>query len=118
MPIAAKRAYERAGAGDGCRILIDGLWPRGVKKEQLKIEQWLKAIAPSAQLRSWYGHDPERWPRFRERYRRELNKAPRRALLEDLVRRARRGKVTLVFGARDAERSNAAVLAEVVQEKL
>jgi uncharacterized protein YeaO (DUF488 family) len=118
MSLAVKRAYEKAGPRDGCRVLVDGLWPRGVSKEQLQVEQWLRALAPSAKLRSWYGHDPARWERFRGRYRQELEQAPRRALVEELVRRARRGKVTLVFAARDAARSNAAVLAELIEESL
>jgi len=118
MPIAMKRAYEEATADDGYRVLVDGLWPRGRTKAQLKIDVWMKEIAPSAELRKSYGHIPEKWEEFRKRYRQELAKPPRKALLEELAERARGQQVTLVFGTRDAERSNAAVLAEMVREKL
>ncbi len=118
MSIATKRAYEKASAEDGYRILIDGLWPRGLTKERLKVAQWMRAIAPSAPLRGWYGHKPEKWEEFRKKYRHQLQKQPRQGLLEELVRRARQEKVTLVFGARDAERSNATVIAEMIRERI
>ena len=118
MPIAIKRAYEAAGADDGCRVLVDGLWPRGITKEGLKIDAWMKEIAPSAALRKWYGHKPEKWEEFRNKYRQELSKPPRKALLDELVGRARKEQLTLVFGARDAERSNAAVIAEMIRSEL
>jgi uncharacterized protein YeaO (DUF488 family) len=118
MPIAMKRAYEAASAEDGYRVLVDGLWPRGMTKGRLKIDAWMREIAPSAALRKWYGHDPRRWEEFRKKYHSELSKAPRKALLDELVERARKGQLTLVFGARDAERSNAAVLAEMIRRKL
>jgi uncharacterized protein YeaO (DUF488 family) len=117
MPIAIKRAYEAASAKDGYRVLVDGLWPRGVTKAQLEIDAWMREIAPSASLRKWYGHKPEKWEEFRNRYRQELSKRSRKALLDQLIDRAREGQVTLVFGARDAERSNAAVLAEMIRGK-
>ena len=116
MAISVKRAYEAAEAGDGFRVLVDRLWPRGLTKEKLKIEEWMKEIAPSAELRKWYGHDIEKWPEFRKRYRAELAKAPASRLLGQLVSRARRGKVTLVIGARDAEHANGAVIAEMIKE--
>ncbi len=118
MPIAMKRAYEAAGPEDGYRVLVDGLWPRGVAKAQLKTDAWVREIAPSASLRKWYGHRPERWQEFRKKYRQELSKPPRKALLDELIGRARKGQVTLVFGARDAERSNAAVIAEMIRPEL
>jgi uncharacterized protein YeaO (DUF488 family) len=118
MTIHIKRAYDPAGRQDGRRVLVDGLWPRGVKKDALAITEWLREIAPSAPLRTWYGHDPKKWEGFRQKYRRELSQSPRRELLDELVAHARRGALTLVFGARDAERSNAAVIAEMIQEKL
>lgn len=118
MSVATKRAYEKASPEDGYRILIDGLWPRGLTKEKLKVAHWMRAIAPSAPLRSWYGHRPERWEEFRKKYRQELQKPPRQGLLDELVRRARKEKVTLVFGARDAERSNASVIAEMIRQRL
>ena len=118
MPIAMKRAYEAASPEDGYRVLVDGLWPRGVTKAGLKIDAWMREIAPSASLRKWYGRDPERWEEFRNRYRQELSRPPREALLDELVKRARKEQVILVFGARDAERSNAAVLAEMIRREL
>ena len=118
MPIAIKRAYEAASAKDGYRVLVDALWPRGMTKGQLKIDAWMRGIAPSASLRKWYGHDPEKWEEFRKKYRGEISRPPRKALLDELVDRACKGQVTLVFGARDAERSNATVLAEVIRSEL
>jgi uncharacterized protein YeaO (DUF488 family) len=114
MPIAIKRAYEDASAEDGYRVLVDGLWPRGMSKAQLKVDAWMREIAPSAALRKWYGHKPEKWEEFRKKYRQELSKPPRKALLAELVEWARKDQVTLVFGACDAERSNAALLAEMI----
>jgi len=118
MPIAIKRAYEAAGAEDGYRVLVDGLWPRGLTKAGLKIDVWMREIAPSTALRKWYGHKPEKWEEFRKKYRQELSKPPRKPLLDELVGHAGREQVTLVFGARDAERSNAAVIAEIVRSEL
>jgi uncharacterized protein YeaO (DUF488 family) len=118
MPIAIKRAYEAASTKDGYRVLVDGLWPRGVTKASLEIDAWMREIAPSASLRKWYGHKPEKWEEFRNKYRQELSKPPRKALLDELADRARKGQVTLVFGARDAERSNAAVIAEMIRPEL
>jgi uncharacterized protein YeaO (DUF488 family) len=117
MQVATKRAYESPCAEDGRRVLVDGLWPRGVTKEKLRLAEWMREIAPSAALRKWYGHQPERWEEFRKRYRKELAEPDRQALLKQLMAQARRGKVTLVFGARDAERSNAAVIAEMLREQ-
>ncbi|HKS73738.1 MAG TPA: DUF488 family protein, partial [Terriglobales bacterium] len=118
MPVKIKRAYEKPGARDGTRILVDGLWPRGVKKADLQISAWEKSIAPSKALRTWYGHEPDKWPEFRKRYRKELAESPRKEVLDRLIGLAGQGSMTLVFGARDAERSNAAVIAEVIQAKL
>jgi uncharacterized protein YeaO (DUF488 family) len=118
VSVAIKRAYEKASSRDGDRILVDGLWPRGITKEALGSAEWMRAIAPSAELRKWYAHQPEKWQEFRKRYRKELAGSPRKELLGELVARARRGKVTLVFGARDAARSNAAVIAELIREKI
>jgi uncharacterized protein YeaO (DUF488 family) len=118
MPIAIKRAYEAASTKDGYRVLVDGLWPRGVTKAQLEIDAWIREIAPSAYLRKWYEHQPEKWEEFRNKYRQELSKPPRKALLDELIDRARKGQITLVFGARDAERSNVAVVAEMIRPEL
>jgi uncharacterized protein YeaO (DUF488 family) len=118
MSVEMKRAYEAPSSQDGYRVLVDGLWPRGVTKAALKLDAWMKEIAPSAALRKSYCHIPEKWEGFRKKYRQELSKPPRKALLEDLVQHARQGQLTLVFGSRDAERSNAAVLAEVILGEL
>ena len=117
MPVKIKRAYDKHSTADGTRILVDGLWPRGIKKEDLQISAWEKGIAPSPALRKWYGHDPEKWPEFRERYRQELEESPRKEALNQLRDLAEKGNLTLVFGARDAEHSNAAVIAEMIQAK-
>jgi len=118
MSVVLKRAYDKAGARDGTRILVDGLWPRGVSKADLQIATWEKGIAPSKALRSWYGHEPDKWPEFRKRYRQELGRPPRKEILERLTRLAKRGRLTLIFGARDSEHSNAAVIAELIRENL
>lgn len=117
MPVNVKRAYEKASRADGYRVLVDRLWPRGISKDDLKIDEWMKEIAPSAELRKWYGHEPEKWPEFRKRYRAELQKPPASELLEQLRRRARKQQVTLVIGARNAEHANGAVIAEMIQGK-
>jgi uncharacterized protein YeaO (DUF488 family) len=118
MPVNIRRAYGQPGARDGVRILVDGLWPRGVSKADLKIGAWEKAIAPSKVLRVWYGHDPAKWSEFRKRYRKELEASPRKEVLERLTAMAGQGTLTLVFGARDAQHSNAAVIAEVIRIRL
>jgi uncharacterized protein YeaO (DUF488 family) len=114
--IQIKRAYEEADAKDGTRYLVDALWPRGVKKDALRIEGWLKEVAPSKELRQWFGHDPARWDEFRQRYFRELRKRP--ASWRPSLEAARSGKVTLVFGARDVEHNNAVALKQFLEERL
>src|SRR5579875_4068737 len=116
--VKIKRAYDKPDADDGVRILVDGLWPRGLSKAELKIEKWEKVVAPSKELRNWYGHEAEKWPEFRRRFRAELEKSPRKEALERLAEIAKKGDLTLVFGTRDAEHSNAAVIAEAIAEKL
>lgn len=106
--IAVKRAYAPPAAEDGTRFLVDGLWPRGVKKETLRIEAWLKEVAPSAALRNWFGHDPARWDDFLTRYFAELK--DKEQALEPIRVAARKGRVTLVYGARDEEHNNAVAL--------
>jgi uncharacterized protein YeaO (DUF488 family) len=113
--IRLKRAYDPAGAEDGTRVLVDGLWPRGLTKTQVAADLWLKEAAPSAALRRWYGHDPRRWESFRAKYRREL--AQRTDVLDRLDGLSRRGPITLVYGARDEARNQAVVLREVLEER-
>ncbi len=108
MDVRLKRAYEPPSRGDGARILVDRVWPRGVKKEALKLDLWLKDIAPSAELRKWFGHRPERFPEFSKRYRKELDANP--AVVAELDACLRKGRVTLVYGARDTEHNQAVVL--------
>ena len=107
-PIRLKRAYEEPAPGDGQRLLVDGLWPRGVTKADLQIEAWLKAIAPSTALRKWFGHDPARWDGFRSRYFAELAANPE--ALSQLRGYLSRGPVTLLYAARDEEHNNAVAL--------
>ena len=106
--VKLKRAYEPAAPGDGTRILVDRLWPRGVSRSHLALDQWMKGIAPSAGLRNWFGHDPARWAVFRSRYAKEV-----RANAEQLARLralAREGPITLVYSARDERHNDAVVL--------
>jgi len=112
--IEIKRAYEQPARKDGYRVLVDRLWPRGVKKEALRLDAWAKDLAPSSELRRWFGHDPSRFREFARRYTAELRAEPARALLTELARRAASGTVTLVYGARDEEHNGAVVLREVI----
>jgi uncharacterized protein YeaO (DUF488 family) len=106
--VRLKRAYDPPAASDGKRILIDRLWPRGVKKTDAAIDEWMKEIAPSTTLRKWFGHDPARWSEFRRRYLKELN--GHRAELDRLRKLARQGPLTLVFSAHDEAHNDAVVL--------
>ena len=110
--IRIKRAYDPPVPADGTRILVDRLWPRGVSKETLAIERWIKEIGPSDALRRWFGHDPERWDEFRRRYAAEL--AKQGELLAALRGLAQRGKLTLVYAARNDAHNNAVVLRDVL----
>jgi uncharacterized protein YeaO (DUF488 family) len=110
--IRLKRAYQPAAADDGTRILVDRLWPRGLKKSEVAIDRWLKDIAPSTALRQWFAHDPARWPEFRRRYRSEIRRHPDK--IAELRALARKGPVTLIFSARDERRNDAVVLRSVL----
>lgn len=116
--IRTKRAYEPAANTDGYRVLVDRLWPRGVSKDAARIDGWLKDLAPSQELRTWFAHDPSRFPEFRARYEEELTAEPAAKLLADLAQRARRGHVTLVYAAHDELHNNAVVLAEELERRL
>ncbi len=111
-----KRAYDPPARSDGYRVLIDRLWPRGVSREKADLDEWDRELAPSAELRKWFGHDPERFEEFRRRYVDELR--DQRPRLSELRRRARAGTLTLVYGARDSEHNDAVVLAEVLRRGL
>lgn len=114
--IRVKRAYDAPHARDGARYFVERLWARGMKKEALRIEGWLKDIAPSAELRKWYGHDPDKWAGFRTRYRAELR--ANREALRPLLDAARKGTITLVYSARDTEHNSAIVLKAFLEEQL
>lgn len=109
-----KRAYERKEAGDGERILIDRLWPRGVSKDEAGLDAWRKELAPSTALRQWFGHDPKKWEEFKKRYRKELAAPESKRLLEEIARSAARRNVTLIYGAKDTEHSDVQVLKELI----
>jgi uncharacterized protein YeaO (DUF488 family) len=113
--IKLKRAYEAATSEEGLRILVERLWPRGVSKAKGKIDIWLKDLAPSPELRQWYGHDPKRWPAFRKRYQAELKSHG--GLLALLKHVTEKEKVTFVYAASDEERNSALVLKEVLERK-
>jgi uncharacterized protein YeaO (DUF488 family) len=115
MTFRLKRVYEPASEDDGYRILVDRLWPRGISKDDARLDLWLRRIAPSDELREWYGHEVDKWPEFRERYRAELEShRDLIGLLHDIEHH--RGLVTLLFGAKDEAHNEANVLIEVLKE--
>lgn len=114
--VRVKRVYERASRSDGTRLLVERLWPRGMRKEALPLDRWLRDVAPSPELRRWYGHDPRKWPEFRRRYRAELDANP--DAWHPIVETARSGMVTLLYSARDAERNSAIVLRDYLAVRL
>jgi len=113
MPeVRARRVYEPADPSDGRRVLVDRLWPRGLSREKAHLDEWLKAVAPSDELRRWYGHDPARFAEFTRRYEAELGDPDRAEALRQLREQARSGPVTLLTATKDLDRSEAAVLAQ------
>lgn len=110
--LKVKRAYVAAEESDGKRVLVDRIWPRGVSKEKAAIDWWAKEVAPSGELRKWFGHDPERYAEFKKRYRRELKGNEELEKLKELVSE---GDVTLVYSAKDEEHNQARVLEELLQ---
>ena len=108
MDISIKRVYLPAEDSDGCRVLVDRLWPRGIKKEDAKVDLWAKTLAPSVELRKWFNHIPERFEEFSKKYVEELKANPEAALVLDELRR--HDKVTLLYGAKDEQHNNAVVL--------
>jgi uncharacterized protein YeaO (DUF488 family) len=113
MSIHLKRAYNAPATSDGYRVLVDRLWPRGISKEDIKIDLWLKEIAPSGDLRKWFGHDPEKWNEFKKRYFKELDDRP--DVVKQLADKVNQGPVTLVFAAKDEEFNNAVAIKEFLQ---
>ncbi len=110
--VRIKRAYEAPAPGDGTRVLVDRLWPRGVSKADAGITLWMKDVAPSSELRKWFGHDPGRWEEFRRRYRTEL--AGKKAQVAELRELARKGPLTLIYSARDEAHNQAVLLRETL----
>ena len=115
MSISLKRTYEAPSRSDGCRILVDRLWPRGISKQDAKIDLWPKEAAPSTELRQWFKHEPDKWDEFKRRYFKELH--ARWESVEPIVERARAGRVTFVFSSRELRFNNAVALKEYVERK-
>ncbi len=115
MAVQTKRVYEPPAGDDGYRVLIDRVWPRGLSREKAAIDEWARELAPTTELRKWFGHKPERFDEFRQRYREELR--AHEGEVDALRARAREETVTLLFGARDTEHNNAVVLAELVGKR-
>jgi len=113
--IKLKRIYDPFSREDGKRVLVDRLWPRGMKKEAAHIDEWLRDIAPSDALRKWFSHDPSRWEEFKKMYKDELN--DKKELLKKLLIDSKKGTVTLLFGAKDTEHNNAVVIKEVLGKR-
>src|SRR5689334_8873624 len=111
--IKLKRVYETSSPQDGLRVLVDRLWPRGLTKERAAVDLWLKEMAPSTELRKWFGHDPEKWKQFQLRYRKELQE--KKDALKLLKRKCKDQTVTLLFGARDEEHNEALVLKKILE---
>ena len=112
--IKLKRVYEKTETADGLRVLVDRLWPRGVRKEEAHVDKWVRDIAPSTELRKWFKHDPEKWPEFQRRYIAELNNKTQ--LLEKLLADAAGRDITLVYASRERQYNNVTVLREVLRE--
>jgi uncharacterized protein YeaO (DUF488 family) len=111
-----KRVYESATASDGVRFLVDRLWPRGIKKDNLKMKAWLKEVAPSPDLRKWFAHDPEKWTEFKKRYRAELKSNP--DAWQPILEAAKLGDVTLLYSARDTEHNSALLLKDFLEKHM
>jgi uncharacterized protein YeaO (DUF488 family) len=114
--VKLKRAYETPSTEDGIRVLVDRLWPRGVKRSDAAIDHWFRELSPSTELRKWFSHDITKWPEFRRLYKGEL--AERADLVKRLVEDAKKGTITLLFAAKDTEHVNAAVLKEVIEKSM
>jgi uncharacterized protein YeaO (DUF488 family) len=115
LKVEIKRVYADPGRADGTRILVDRLWPRGLSKERARVDLWLKDIAPSTELRKWFSHDPSKWTEFQARYRQELKSEA--DLLDVLKKKAAKGPITLLYGAKDEAHNEAVVLQSLLQQK-
>ena len=116
--VELKRVYEEADANDGTRVLVDRLWPRGLSKERARVDAWLKEVAPSDELRRWFGHDPDKFAEFRKLYEAELASESGKEAMAKLRELVKRGHVTLLFAARDMEHNNAVVLRDVLMKSI
>ena len=114
--IRLKRVYEKAERGDGARFLVERLWPRGLRKDQLRMDGWLKDSAPSSELRTWFSHDPAKWAEFQKKYRAELKERPES--WQPILQAAQRGTVTLLYSSHDMEHNNAVALKRYLEKKL
>ena len=114
--LKTKRVYESAKQDDGVRFLVERLWPRGIKKEELKMKAWLKDVAPSPELRKWFAHDPDKWKEFQKRYRSELKSNP--DAWKPILEAAKDGNVTLLYSARDTEHNSAVLLKEFLEKQV
>ena len=114
--LRTRRIYDEPGPEDGVRVLVDRVWPRGIRKADARLDAWRRELAPSTELRRWFGHDPERWDEFKRRYARELS--DHGAALDDLARTAREKGLTLVYAARDREHNNAEALRRLIAKRL
>ena len=114
--IEVKRVYEPAATSDGTRFLVDHLWPRGLKKEAVRVKSWIKAVSPTNELRHWFGHEPAKWKEFQRRYFAELDQKPE--AWQPLLAAAQESDITLVFGARDEEHNNAVALKSYLEKRL
>ncbi len=115
MTIRLKRVYEQAARDDGCRILVERLWPRGIKKADARIDLWLKDLAPSTTLRKWFDHNPARWTEFKRRYYTEL--ASNQDVVDALMQRVRNGSVTFVYASKETQFNNAVALKEFIERR-
>lgn len=116
MVIDIKRVYSEAHKSDGFRILVDRLWPRGLNRERANVDLWLKDIAPSEELRKWFSHDPAKWDEFKQRYCQELDH--KKELVSIIIQKAREGKVTLLYGAKEEKFNNGTALKEYIEAKM
>ena len=112
--IKLKRVYDKKNSTDGARYLVERLWPRGIKKTELHLDDWLKDVAPSTELRKWFSHDPKRWEQFRRKYFVELDRAPK--VCQPILQAARKGTVTLLYSSHDAEHNNAVALKDYIED--
>ena len=113
-----QRAYADPGPEDGHRVLVDRVWPRGRTKAELRLDAWARDLGPSTELRKWFGHEPARWTEFQARYHAELAEPERARALDELAALARKGRVTIVYGARDREHNQAQVIADEIERRL